>query len=220
MAYTTEQGMARGGEERMGYFAWVYSRLAPAFERVMAPHRERMSLEAWGRTLVVGAGTGLDVPYLQRRDIAPDLLEPDPTLAAALRRRFPELRVLEAPAEHIPAADASYDTVMVTLVLCSVRDLGESLSEIQRVLKPGGRLLLTEHVGHETGLGRWLQHAVEPVWKPLAGGCHLTRTPANLRSHTTLQPQAWTSIRPGLLLPMVQGTWVKPPEHGKGAGGP
>ena len=77
--------------------------------------------------------------------------------------------------EAIPFADASFDTVVCTFTLCSVQDPAASLREMRRILRPGGRLLFAEHgAAPDAGIARW-QARVEPVWKHLAGGCHLTR---------------------------------------------
>jgi SAM-dependent methyltransferase len=194
----------------MGYFATVYSLLAPSFEVVMGPLRKRQSAAAFGQTLVIGAGTGLDVATLFEQGIAPDLLEPDPTLAAGLRRRYPDLRVWESVAENIPVPDGRYDTVVATLVLCSVSRPRDVLREVERVLRPGGRFLFTEHVGHEQGhIGRYLQNGLEPVWRPLAGGCRLTRHPADYVDATELVIDHVDPVRRGLLLPIVQGAFYK-----------
>lgn len=193
----------------MGYFAWIYPLVAPGLERVMSPYRQRQNQQAYGRTLVIGAGTGLDVPILQKINVVPDLLEPDPNLADGLRGRFPSLIVMAAPAEHIPMPDHTYDTVISSLVLCSVDDLPRVLHEVARVLKNGGQFLFTEHVGHEHGPAQWLQHAIEPIWKPLAGGCHLTRTPSAILTDAPLNLDHLETIRYGVLFPMVHGRLLK-----------
>ncbi|MEQ3745362.1 MAG: class I SAM-dependent methyltransferase [Henriciella sp.] len=78
-------------------------------------------------------------------------------------------------AEDMPLADASVDTAVVTFVLCTIPDWEASLAEIRRVLKPGGRVLFSEHGrAPDEGVAKW-QRRVEPVWKAMAGGCHLTR---------------------------------------------
>jgi len=81
-----------------------------------------------------------------------------------------------AALEQMPFADCTFDTVVCTLVLCSVRDLRLALKEIHRVLKRDGRFLFVEHVAAENHPGRlkW-QRRVEPMWKFLGGNCHLTR---------------------------------------------
>lgn len=77
--------------------------------------------------------------------------------------------------EAIPFADESFDTVVCTFTLCSVQDPAETLKEMRRVLKPGGQLLFAEHgAAPDANVARW-QARIEPVWKRIAGGCHLTR---------------------------------------------
>jgi SAM-dependent methyltransferase len=104
--------------------------------------------------------------------------------------------VQDAPAEQLPFADSSFDTVVSTLVLCTVRDPSAALAEIGRVLRPGGRLLFIEHVRGEGRRGRF-QQRITPLWRVLAGGCHPDRdTVAAIRRQglevselTTLQPR-------------------------------
>ncbi len=86
-----------------------------------------------------------------------------------------EATVVEAPAEQMPLEAASFDTAVVTLVLCTVPDPRAALAELARVLKPGGRLLFIEHVRSERpGLARW-QDRLEKPWRFLADGCHCNR---------------------------------------------
>jgi ubiquinone/menaquinone biosynthesis C-methylase UbiE len=78
-------------------------------------------------------------------------------------------------AEALPFASNSFDTVVTTFTLCSVQNPGAALSEAKRVLKPGGRLLFVEHgLAPDTAATTW-QRRIEPAWKHIAGGCHLTR---------------------------------------------
>lgn len=77
--------------------------------------------------------------------------------------------------EAIPFEDASFDTVVCTFTLCSVQDPDAVLSEMRRILRPGGEALFLEHGrAPDPDVAKW-QDRVEPVWKRLAGGCHLTR---------------------------------------------
>ncbi|WP_319641226.1 class I SAM-dependent methyltransferase [Novosphingobium sp. KCTC 2891] len=83
--------------------------------------------------------------------------------------------IREGVGEAIPFADASFDTAVCTYTLCSVSDPARVLGELRRVLKPGGRLLFLEHgLAPDAGVERW-QHRIEPLWKRLMGGCHLSR---------------------------------------------
>lgn len=77
--------------------------------------------------------------------------------------------------EAMPFADASFDTVLTTFTLCSVASQQQVLAEIRRVLRPGGKALFLEHGGApDAGVAKW-QRRIEPVWKRIGGGCHLTR---------------------------------------------
>lgn len=157
-------------------FAAAYARASAAEDRVLGAERRALLAEATGTVVEIGAGTGANLaayPPVARLL----LLEPSP----AMRERLAPLAaeygadVIDASAEAIPLPDASVDTVVATLVLCSVGDLEAALSEIRRILKPDGRLLLLEHVrSDEPRLARW-QDRVEPVWCHLARGCHPNR---------------------------------------------
>jgi len=131
--------------------------------------------------LEVGIGTGPNLRYL--RDV-PNIrvlgLEPNeymqPYLAAEASKQQVEMEVIPGYSEEIPLEDGAVDLVVCTLVLCSVRDVGRSLSEMARVLKPGGRLLVIEHVrSSDPGLVRLGQAVFNPLQQLLADGCHLDR---------------------------------------------
>ena len=93
----------------------------------------------------------------------------------AAERGAPALEVVEQPAESLPYADASFDTVVCTFTLCSVAEPAAVLREVRRVLKSDGQFLFAEHgLSPDAGVARW-QRRLEPLWKRLAGGCHLSR---------------------------------------------
>jgi ubiquinone/menaquinone biosynthesis C-methylase UbiE len=133
---------------------------------------------ARGKVLELGAGTGLNLElYPSSLDLT--LTEPDPHMTKQLRKRVGEsdrrAEVVEAPAEKLPFDDGSFDTAVVTLVLCTVPDPAAALQEIQRVLKPGGRFLFLEHVrSPDPGLAKW-QDRLERPWRFLGDGCHCNR---------------------------------------------
>jgi SAM-dependent methyltransferase len=118
-----------------------------------------------GAVLEIGAGTGLNLPHYERasRVVA---VEPDPSMAGRLRKRVPEASV--------PFEDETFDTAVVTFVLCSVEKPQAALAEVRRVLRPGGRLVLLEHVRGEGRLARW-QDRFNPLHRKVAGNCHLNR---------------------------------------------
>jgi ubiquinone/menaquinone biosynthesis C-methylase UbiE len=142
--------------------------------------RKRVVPEAQGEVLEVGCGGGLNFPLYRRGrvrrvtaiDPAPPML--DRARRAAERSGVP-IELTQAAAEALPFPDGTFDTVVVTFTLCSVREHGRSLAEMKRVLRPNGRLIFAEHgLAPDPGVQRW-QRRIEPLWSRLAGGCRLTR---------------------------------------------
>src|SRR5215218_4936942 len=141
--------------------------------------RRRALAGARGETLEIGAGTGLNHDLYPPAVSALTLTEPFEPMARQLRDKAASLAipvaVVEAPAEALPFADDSFDTVTLTLVLCTVPDPDRALAEIARVLKPGGRFLFLEHVrADEPGLARW-QDRLHGPWYVFGHGCHCNR---------------------------------------------
>jgi SAM-dependent methyltransferase len=143
--------------------------------------RRELLAQAQGRVLELGAGTGLNLDHYPEAIESLTMVEPDPHMTKQLRQkladsgRSAEISVVEAPGEDLPFPDGSFDTVVVTLVLCTVPDQAASLAEIKRVLAPRGQLLFLEHVrAHEDGLAKW-QDRLEGPWKFLADGCRCNR---------------------------------------------
>ena len=137
---------------------------------------------ARGRVLELGAGTGLNLEHYPAEIESLTLVEPDPHMSKQLRPKLSQLEyeaeVVEAPAERLPFEAGSFDTAVVTLVLCTVPDPEASLAEIARVLKPGGQLLFLEHVrSRNPQLARW-QDRWERPWRFLGDGCHCNRDTA------------------------------------------
>jgi ubiquinone/menaquinone biosynthesis C-methylase UbiE len=157
-------------------FAFGYDWFLAGTEKAgLRDMRRELLAQASGRTLEVGAGTGLNA------DLYPDsvtelvLTEPDRFMASKLRAKRPAAEVIEAPGESLPFEDDSFDTVALTLVLCTVPDPPAALREIARVLKPGGRFLFLEHVrADDAKLARW-QDRLERPWCLFGDGCHCNR---------------------------------------------
>jgi ubiquinone/menaquinone biosynthesis C-methylase UbiE len=160
-------------------FALGYDRFQRRAEELgVREQRIRFLAEARGRCLEIGAGTGLNLHRWPEVDELV-LSEPDPHMAAQLRRKLAssgrQAEVVQAPAEQLPFPDSSFDTVALTYVLCTVPNVPAALREIDRVLKPGGRLLFLEHVrSPEPGLARW-QDRLDPLYRRIANGCHCNR---------------------------------------------
>jgi len=163
-------------------FAAGYDRFLAASERAGLREQRRGALAgASGSTLEIGAGTGLNVELYPPTVTELVLTEPSEHMASRLRGRPASVtvaEVIEAPAEKLPFGDDRFDTVAATLVLCTVPDPAGALSEVARVLKPGGRFLFLEHVrSPEPGLARW-QDRLERPWKAFGVGCHCNRDTA------------------------------------------
>lgn len=136
--------------------------------------------QAQGRVLEVGMGTGRNLPFYDRQRVSLVVgVDPAMQMHRLAQRRSRQagiaVELMGLSAEHLPATDASFDTVVCTYTLCSIPDPLQALHEMRRVLVPGGRLLFCEHgrAPDET-VRRW-QDRLQPLWGPLAGGCHLGR---------------------------------------------
>ena len=132
-------------------YAAMYDRFNASAERAgLREQRRDLLAEAAGATIEIGAGTGLNLAHYPPAVTRLVLIEPDPYMRERLRRRVSRLgskaEILDATAGRLPFPDASFDTAVVTFALCSVPDEQAALSEITRVLVPGGRLLFLEHV--------------------------------------------------------------------------
>ena len=145
----------------------------------LSPYRERVLRAAEGRVLEIGIGAGPNLKFYPPRVKEILALEPSTKLTEMARRRATDSSIcvtfLEASAEAIPLEGSSVDTVVMTWTLCSIADASEALREMRRVLKPSGQLLFVEHgQAPEESVRKWQDH-LTPVWKRIAGGCHLNR---------------------------------------------
>lgn len=204
-------------------FAAVYDRGFEATEEAgLRAMRAELLAGAQGRVVELGAGTGFNLEHYPEAVTELVLTEPDPHMAKRLRAKLSaaghagaterEIRVLEAPAESLPVEDDSFDTAVATLVFCTIPDPVAALAELERVLKPGGRLLFIEHVrAEDPGLARW-QDRLERPWRFLGDGCHCNRDTVATIAASGLQlgevehdqlPKA-----PPIVRPLVRGSAV------------
>ena len=164
-------------------FARMYERISAESERRgTAEHRDRVLTGLTGRVIEIGAGNGLNFGHYPDTVAEVVAVEPDDTLrtiaeAAAARASVP-VRVVAGHATALPADDASFDAAIVSLVLCSVSDVGAALAEMRRVLRPGGELRFFEHVRSGHLVFGMLQDAITPLWSRAGGGCHPNRNTA------------------------------------------
>lgn len=142
--------------------------------------RQKVVPKAAGKVLELGIGGGLNLAFYDPTKVTSvSGVDPSDELrAVALEAPRPEglkVDIQKGTAEHLPFPDASFDCVVCTYTLCTVQSPQAALAEARRVLKPGGRFLFCEHgLAPDADVAKW-QRRIEPVWKALAGGCHLTR---------------------------------------------
>jgi ubiquinone/menaquinone biosynthesis C-methylase UbiE len=150
----------------------------------LVPFRERVIGAAEGRVLEIGVGSGMNLPFYRSPVREVLALEPAPRLVAmargAPRATGIPVTFLEASAEAIPLEKHSVDTVVTTWTLCSIPQATAALTEMRRVLRPGGELLFAEHgQAPDESVRRW-QDRLTPAWRYIAGGCHLNRPIASM----------------------------------------
>ena len=161
------------------WFAAIYDKmLASEEKKFLGAIRAEMLKDVSGKVLEIGAGTGANFPYYQPGAHV-TAIEPDPYMLQRAQKRVSEantdIELQQVAAEELPFPDASFDFVIDTLVLCSVRDPRKVLAEIKRVLKPGGELRLYEHVRYKNPIGALSQDVISPAWQWFGAGCHPNR---------------------------------------------
>ncbi|WP_445161588.1 class I SAM-dependent methyltransferase [Mycobacterium sp. Dal123C01] len=179
----------------------------------MRRRRRTLVSGARGRVVELGAGTGLNIAHYPDDGIDDlVLMEPEPAmrrrLARRLRRHAQPARIVDAPAECLPLTDESVDTVVSTLVLCTVEDPERALGEIARVLRPGGQLLFIEHVRSSSRfLAAWQDYLFRP-WRGFAGGCCCNRPTGELMRAcgfaVTADDDVWRGM-PRIVRPLIVG---------------
>ncbi|KAA0087216.1 class I SAM-dependent methyltransferase [Mycolicibacterium sp. P9-64] len=154
-------------------FVWLGERAG------MRRRRRTVVGQAHGLVVEIGAGTGLNVAHYSAAVDELILAEPEPGMRRKLARRLDRhgrvARIVDAPAERLPFADSSVDTVVSTLVLCTVDDPEGALREIARVLRPDGQLLFIEHVRSSSRFLAACQDTLLRPWRGFAGGCVCNR---------------------------------------------
>jgi len=167
---------------RFAAFYERYARLGSE-RRLTDPLRQETAGQAYGVVLEVGAGSGLNFSWYRPEQVERvEAIEPDAAMLAYARERISQASVpislTQASVEALPFADASFDSVVVSLVFCSVEDPAQGLQEIKRVLKPQGTLFLFEHVRSQGAWVARLQDALVPLTTRLFGNCHWNRDTA------------------------------------------
>ena len=178
----------------------------------MRAARKTLVDQATGRVLEVGAGTGLNVPHYPPAARELILVEPEPAMRRRLERRVRrserQAAIIDASAEQLPFADRSVDTVVSTLVLCTVEHPDRALAEIARVLRPGGQFLFIEHVRAESPALAWWQDRLLDPWRRFACGCRCNRATVELMRACGFEVKAskasWRAMPP-IVRPLMSG---------------
>jgi ubiquinone/menaquinone biosynthesis C-methylase UbiE len=216
-AETAPAGTVHGEHRWDRVFAAIYDRLQRRSEKqMMGRCRSELVAKARGRTLEIGAGTGANIPYYPEAVEELILAEPFEPMRRRLEVKLGEsgkrARTLDAPAEALPLEDGSVDTVVSTLVLCTVDFPDRAMAEIARVLRPGGQLLFIEHVRSDSPrLARW-QDRLETPWRHFAAGCRCNRDTVSSLAEagfsTEHEDVRWKGSPP-IVSPLVIGSAVK-----------
>ncbi|WP_392477824.1 class I SAM-dependent methyltransferase [Nostoc sp. C110] len=161
------------------FFAWMMAQSSSTYDNIVGERKRSLFANLQGKVLEIGPGTGPNLPYYPK-DIHWIGIEPNPHMHSYLQKQAKklglniDLRI--GNAEWLDAEDNSIDTVVSTLVLCSVPNIDYTLQAILRVLKPGGRFLFIEHVAAPKGtVLRQVQSAIRPIWQVIGDGCHPDR---------------------------------------------
>jgi len=194
-------------------FAAAYDPVMSSLERGrLGEKRRELLADLSGEVLDVGAGTGANLAHLPstvRRVIA---VESDPAMARRLQQRAldhpADIEVVGAAAEALPLPDRCVDVVVTTLVLCTVQDPQAAVSELHRVLRPGGRLVVIEHVVDPAPRRARRQERLTPAWRVVARGCHLDRDTLTTLARGGFDVSgvgSWELSRRGPTVPAITG---------------
>lgn len=166
--------------------SWYDFFMGPLERRKFQRVRQDLLKNAKGRVLELGSGTGVNFPLYRNVDhvIA---IEPSPHMIdkslSKLKLAVVPIEMVNASAERLPFEDHTFDTVVATLVFCTIPNVEEAINELKRVCKPNGKILLFEHVKMDITLLARLQEGLTPFWKKVCDGCCLNRD--TLKAFTT-----------------------------------
>ncbi|MCU0317391.1 MAG: methyltransferase domain-containing protein [Fimbriimonadaceae bacterium] len=178
---------------RKRFFAWGIDQVMRIYEPQIAERKKRLFGGLSGEVLEIGPGTGPNLKYMSN-DVKWVGVEPNPFMRRYLEAEASRLGInahlIEGSALDIPLPDESVDTVLGTLVLCSVPDPSQTLKEVMRVLRPGGQYHFIEHVAAEKMTPTaYVQRFMKPMWCYCADGCHVDR-----KSWSTIEAAGFSEV--------------------------
>lgn len=173
------------------YSKYFFPRLCDCFlnRPNVAAHRQALLQQVEGKVLEIGFGTGLNLPWYPRQVQQLTVIEPNAGMHQLALERIKtsgiHIEVHQLTATKLPFQECSFDTVVSTFTMCSIKDIQIALSEVFRVLAPSGRFLFLEHgLSPEVPIQRW-QRRLNWLQKRLGDGCHLDR---DIKSIVASQP--------------------------------
>jgi len=208
--------MAHTGTLRQRIFAWALAHFNTKYERFVEQYKQQLFSGLSGTVLEIGPGAGANLRYFARPDVHWIGIEPNPFMEKYLgeeaARLGMQIEIRPGTAEKLTIPNASIDAVLATLVLCCVDDPQLSLTEVLRVLKPGGTFVFIEHVAAPRGTRlRCIQNLIAPLWRQLGDGCH-----PNRETWTTLEQAGFRKLNYDritapvpLVSPQIVGTAMK-----------
>jgi ubiquinone/menaquinone biosynthesis C-methylase UbiE len=195
------------------FYTWMTDR--PLVRRGQEQYRRECVSQAEGVVLEVGAGGGQNFSFYDPQRVERvEACEPDEAMLNAARRRLGgapvPITLTRAAVEALPFPDVSFDCVVATLVFCSVRDVEHGLGEVRRVLKPGGKFLLLEHVRSQNRTTAWIQDTLVPLTTRIMGNCHPNRDTQQAVLYAGFQLVQARKVMGGLE-PVVLLAAIRPP---------
>ncbi|MGV3619845.1 MAG: class I SAM-dependent methyltransferase [Archangium sp.] len=170
---------------------WLYDAMFFIADKTgLGRWRDWIAHGAKGVTLEVGCGTGRNLPRYAN-DVTLVAIEPEADALNVAKKRNPNALLVRASAHALPFRPGAFDTVVSSLVFCSVPDADQGLREVRRVMKDEGELRMLEHVRSDGWYGN-VQDTIQPAWTVIAGGCH-----PNRRTEATVENNGFTILEDG-----------------------
>lgn len=157
---------------------WYDIFMSPLEQRKFKRIRSELLKGASGKVLELGSGTGINFPLYDNVDTVIAIEPSQPMIARSLtkqRSAVVPIEIVHASAENLPFEDCTFDTIVATLVFCTIPNVELAINEVKRVCKPDGKILLFEHVKMENAALSKMQESLTPFWKKVCDGCCLNR---------------------------------------------